>query len=167
MFRWYVLLRSSSLIVNGYRITTLKKKTATFKKKQSSTLVLEGHSVVYTGTKDSVVATGKISADRRRCLIQHQKVDKYLPQKCQNSQLQMSGAFRLISTSQWEHFYLELDNHLKEKNSLNLMRVSHLHQKRKKKKTLPGAKKLPGPAVNLSEIQNVKSELKFVPRAEQ
>nr|XP_060626081.1 small muscular protein [Anolis sagrei ordinatus] len=36
-----------------------------------------------------------------------------------------------------------------------------------KKKTLPGAKKLPGPAVNLSEIQNVKSELKFVPRAEQ
>ncbi|XP_053243038.1 small muscular protein [Podarcis raffonei] len=36
-----------------------------------------------------------------------------------------------------------------------------------KKKVLPGAKKLPGPAVNLSEIQNVKSELKFVPRAEQ
>ncbi|KAJ7319554.1 hypothetical protein JRQ81_019065 [Phrynocephalus forsythii] len=36
-----------------------------------------------------------------------------------------------------------------------------------KKKSLPGAKKLPGPAVNLSEIQNVKSELKFVPRAEQ
>ncbi|XP_015284572.1 PREDICTED: small muscular protein [Gekko japonicus] len=36
-----------------------------------------------------------------------------------------------------------------------------------KKKTLPGAKKQPGPAVNLSEIQNIKSELKFVPRAEQ
>uniref|UniRef100_A0A8D0EDI3 Small muscular protein n=1 Tax=Salvator merianae TaxID=96440 RepID=A0A8D0EDI3_SALMN len=36
-----------------------------------------------------------------------------------------------------------------------------------KKKTLPGAKKLPGPAVNLSEIQNVRSELKFVPKAEQ
>uniref|UniRef100_A0A8C5RIW2 Small muscular protein n=1 Tax=Laticauda laticaudata TaxID=8630 RepID=A0A8C5RIW2_LATLA len=35
-----------------------------------------------------------------------------------------------------------------------------------KKKTLPGAKKLPGPAVNLSEIQNAKSELKFVPRFE-
>ncbi|XP_010149987.1 PREDICTED: small muscular protein [Eurypyga helias] len=35
------------------------------------------------------------------------------------------------------------------------------------KKHLPGAKKLPGPAVNLSEIQNIKSELKFVPKAEQ
>ncbi|XP_043360687.1 small muscular protein [Dermochelys coriacea] len=35
------------------------------------------------------------------------------------------------------------------------------------KKQLPGAKKLPGPAVNLSEIQNIKSELKFVPRAGQ
>ncbi|KAG6930387.1 small muscle protein, X-linked [Chelydra serpentina] len=35
------------------------------------------------------------------------------------------------------------------------------------KKQLPGAKKLPGPAVNLSEIQNIKSELKFVPRADQ
>ncbi|KAK3515484.1 hypothetical protein QTP70_023625 [Hemibagrus guttatus] len=30
------------------------------------------------------------------------------------------------------------------------------------KKPLPGAVKLPGPAVNLSEIQNVKSELKWV-----
>ncbi|XP_062841453.1 small muscular protein [Trichomycterus rosablanca] len=30
------------------------------------------------------------------------------------------------------------------------------------KKALPGAVKLPGPAVNLSEIQNVKSELRFV-----
>ncbi|XP_076851858.1 small muscular protein [Brachyhypopomus gauderio] len=30
------------------------------------------------------------------------------------------------------------------------------------KKQLPGAVKLPGPAVNLSEIQNVKSELKWV-----
>lgn len=35
------------------------------------------------------------------------------------------------------------------------------------KKQLPGAVKLPGPAVNLSEIQNIKSELKFVPRAEE
>uniref|UniRef100_A0A7N4NQE3 Small muscular protein n=2 Tax=Sarcophilus harrisii TaxID=9305 RepID=A0A7N4NQE3_SARHA len=35
------------------------------------------------------------------------------------------------------------------------------------KKVPPGAKKLPGPAVNLSEIQNVKSELKYVPKAEQ
>ncbi|XP_039570280.1 small muscular protein [Passer montanus] len=35
------------------------------------------------------------------------------------------------------------------------------------KKLLPGAKKLPGPAVNLSEIQNIKSELKYVPKAEQ
>ncbi|XP_075052665.1 small muscular protein [Mixophyes fleayi] len=34
-------------------------------------------------------------------------------------------------------------------------------------KQLPGAVKLPGPAVNLSEIQNIKSELKFVPRAEE
>ncbi|KAG8009612.1 Small muscular protein, partial [Nibea albiflora] len=30
------------------------------------------------------------------------------------------------------------------------------------KKTLPGAVKLPGPAVNLSELQNVKSELRWV-----
>ncbi|KAF7691583.1 hypothetical protein HF521_010550 [Silurus meridionalis] len=30
------------------------------------------------------------------------------------------------------------------------------------KKQLPGAVKLPGPAVNLSEIKNVKSELKWV-----
>ncbi|XP_048029953.1 small muscular protein isoform X1 [Megalobrama amblycephala] len=30
------------------------------------------------------------------------------------------------------------------------------------KKPLPGAVKLPGPAVNLSEIQNVKSELRWV-----
>lgn len=30
------------------------------------------------------------------------------------------------------------------------------------KKHLPGAVKLPGPAVNLSEIQNVKSELRWV-----
>ncbi|XP_038613255.1 small muscular protein [Tachyglossus aculeatus] len=34
-------------------------------------------------------------------------------------------------------------------------------------KKLPGAKKLPGPAVNLSEIQNIKSELKYVPKVEQ
>uniref|UniRef100_A0A7M4E7K7 Small muscular protein n=1 Tax=Crocodylus porosus TaxID=8502 RepID=A0A7M4E7K7_CROPO len=40
-------------------------------------------------------------------------------------------------------------------------------EEEKEKKLLPGAKKLPGPAVNLSEIQNIKSELKFVPRAEQ
>lgn len=31
-----------------------------------------------------------------------------------------------------------------------------------KKTTLPGAVKLPGPAVNLSELQNVKSELRLV-----
>lgn len=30
------------------------------------------------------------------------------------------------------------------------------------KKTLPGAVRLPGPAVNLSELQNVKSELRWV-----
>ncbi|XP_024136405.1 small muscular protein [Oryzias melastigma] len=30
------------------------------------------------------------------------------------------------------------------------------------KKALPGAAKLPGPAVNLSELQNVKSELRWV-----
>ncbi|XP_062377781.1 small muscular protein [Sardina pilchardus] len=30
------------------------------------------------------------------------------------------------------------------------------------KKQMPGAVKLPGPAVNLSEIQNVKSELRWV-----
>ncbi|XP_048205660.1 small muscular protein-like [Perognathus longimembris pacificus] len=35
------------------------------------------------------------------------------------------------------------------------------------KKPIPGAKKLPGPAVNLSDIQNIKSELKYVPKAEQ
>ncbi|CAJ0928226.1 unnamed protein product [Ranitomeya imitator] len=35
------------------------------------------------------------------------------------------------------------------------------------KKQLPGAVKLPGPAFNLSEIQNIKSELKFVPRADE
>lgn len=35
------------------------------------------------------------------------------------------------------------------------------------KKPIPGGKKLPGPAVNLSEIQNIKSELKYVPKAEQ
>ncbi|XP_064008256.1 small muscular protein [Pogoniulus pusillus] len=40
-------------------------------------------------------------------------------------------------------------------------------EEEKDKKHLPGAKKLPGPAVNLSEIQNIKSELKYVPKAEQ
>uniref|UniRef100_A0A674APN6 Small muscular protein n=1 Tax=Salmo trutta TaxID=8032 RepID=A0A674APN6_SALTR len=30
------------------------------------------------------------------------------------------------------------------------------------KKPLPGSMKLPGPAVNLSELQNVKSELRWV-----
>lgn len=40
-------------------------------------------------------------------------------------------------------------------------------EEEKDKKHLPGAIKLPGPAVNLSEIQNIKSELKFVPKAEQ
>ncbi|XP_025790391.1 small muscular protein [Puma concolor] len=35
------------------------------------------------------------------------------------------------------------------------------------KKPIPGVKKFPGPAVNLSEIQNIKSELKYVPKAEQ
>uniref|UniRef100_A0A8D0HN81 Small muscular protein n=1 Tax=Sphenodon punctatus TaxID=8508 RepID=A0A8D0HN81_SPHPU len=40
-------------------------------------------------------------------------------------------------------------------------------EEEKEKKPLPGAKKLPGPAVNLSEIQNIKSELKYVPKAEQ
>ena len=35
------------------------------------------------------------------------------------------------------------------------------------KKPIPGMKKFPGPVVNLSEIQNVKSELKFVPKGEQ
>ncbi|XP_050997939.1 small muscular protein isoform X2 [Acomys russatus] len=35
------------------------------------------------------------------------------------------------------------------------------------KKPFPGAKKLPGPAVNLSEIQNIKSELKYVPKTQQ
>ncbi|NWQ65834.1 SMPX protein, partial [Neopipo cinnamomea] len=40
-------------------------------------------------------------------------------------------------------------------------------EEEKGKKLLPGAKKLPGPAVNLSEIQNIKSELRYVPKAEQ
>uniref|UniRef100_A0A8C5U2D7 Small muscular protein n=1 Tax=Malurus cyaneus samueli TaxID=2593467 RepID=A0A8C5U2D7_9PASS len=40
-------------------------------------------------------------------------------------------------------------------------------EEEKEKKRIPGAKKLPGPAVNLSEIQNIKSELKYVPKAEQ
>ncbi|KAF4797873.1 Small muscular protein [Turdus rufiventris] len=40
-------------------------------------------------------------------------------------------------------------------------------EEEKEKKLLPGAKKLPGPAVNLSEIQSIKSELKYVPKAEQ
>ncbi|KFV67585.1 Small muscular protein, partial [Dryobates pubescens] len=40
-------------------------------------------------------------------------------------------------------------------------------EEEKDKKHLPGAKKLPGLAVDLSEIQNIKSELKFVPKAEQ
>ncbi|XP_041670369.1 small muscular protein [Cheilinus undulatus] len=35
-------------------------------------------------------------------------------------------------------------------------------QTSEEKKTLPGAVKLPGPAVNLSELQNVKSELRWV-----
>ncbi|XP_029459258.1 small muscular protein [Rhinatrema bivittatum] len=35
------------------------------------------------------------------------------------------------------------------------------------KKPFPGAVKLPGPAVNVSEIRNIRSELKFVPRAEE
>lgn len=35
------------------------------------------------------------------------------------------------------------------------------------KKPVPGMKKFPGPVVNLSEIQNVKSELKYVPKGEQ
>ncbi|XP_029390167.1 small muscular protein [Mus pahari] len=35
------------------------------------------------------------------------------------------------------------------------------------KKPIPGMKKFPGPVVNLSEIQNVKSELKYVPKSEQ
>ncbi|XP_055474639.1 small muscular protein [Psammomys obesus] len=35
------------------------------------------------------------------------------------------------------------------------------------KNPIPGAKKLPGPVVNLSEIQNIKSELKYVPKTEQ
>ncbi|GCC22112.1 hypothetical protein chiPu_0000497 [Chiloscyllium punctatum] len=34
------------------------------------------------------------------------------------------------------------------------------------KKELPGAVKLPGPAVNLKQLQNAKSELKFVPKFE-
>ncbi|XP_047424779.1 small muscular protein [Mugil cephalus] len=35
-------------------------------------------------------------------------------------------------------------------------------QSPEEKKALPGAVKLPGPAVNLSELQNVKSELRWV-----
>uniref|UniRef100_A0A8C9S942 Small muscular protein n=1 Tax=Scleropages formosus TaxID=113540 RepID=A0A8C9S942_SCLFO len=35
-------------------------------------------------------------------------------------------------------------------------------RKHHEKKHLPGGVKLPGPAVNLSEIQNVKSELRWV-----
>ncbi|XP_072118417.1 small muscular protein isoform X1 [Mobula birostris] len=34
------------------------------------------------------------------------------------------------------------------------------------KKELPGAVKLPGPAVNLKQLQDAKSELKFVPKVE-
>ncbi|NXE90329.1 SMPX protein, partial [Menura novaehollandiae] len=45
--------------------------------------------------------------------------------------------------------------------------VSASTEEEKDKKHLPGAKKLPGPAVNLSEIQNIKSELRYVPKAEQ
>ncbi|NXO43144.1 SMPX protein, partial [Locustella ochotensis] len=45
--------------------------------------------------------------------------------------------------------------------------VSKNAEEEKEKKLLPGAKKLPGPAVNLSEIQNIRSELKYVPKAEQ
>ncbi|XP_069060835.1 small muscular protein [Pleurodeles waltl] len=41
----------------------------------------------------------------------------------------------------------------------------HTATEEEQKKHLPGAVKLPGPAVNLSEIQNIKSELKFVSRA--
>ncbi|MEE6469266.1 hypothetical protein FKM82_008558 [Ascaphus truei] len=44
---------------------------------------------------------------------------------------------------------------------------THASPPDEEKKQLPGAVKLPGPAVNLSEIQNIKSELKFVPRAEE
>ncbi|NP_001079721.1 small muscle protein X-linked L homeolog [Xenopus laevis] len=40
-------------------------------------------------------------------------------------------------------------------------------EKSEEKKPIPGAVKLPGPAFNLSEIQNVKSVLKFVPKAEE
>ncbi|CAI5772330.1 Hypothetical predicted protein [Podarcis lilfordi] len=60
--------------------------------------------------------------------------DKSLPLKCQNSQLRMLEAFRLISTSQWEPFYLEQVSHQKEKNLLKLMRVFQLLQKRKRKR---------------------------------
>ena len=35
-------------------------------------------------------------------------------------------------------------------------------QTTEEKKTLPGTVKLPGPIVNLSELQNVKSELRWV-----
>ncbi|XP_013922624.1 PREDICTED: small muscular protein [Thamnophis sirtalis] len=54
----------------------------------------------------------------------------------------------------------------KRKESTELEESLPTPPEEEKKKTLPGAKKLPGPAVNLSEIQNVKSELKFVPRFE-
>ncbi|KAM9775128.1 small muscular protein isoform X2 [Syngnathus typhle] len=36
------------------------------------------------------------------------------------------------------------------------------HPPQEEKKTLPGAVKLPGPAFNLSELKNVKSELRGV-----
>ncbi|KAM9333766.1 small muscular protein isoform 1-T3 [Pholidichthys leucotaenia] len=38
----------------------------------------------------------------------------------------------------------------------------HTPQTLDEKKALPGAVKLPGPAVNPSELQNVKSELRYV-----
>ncbi|XP_018104569.2 small muscular protein [Xenopus laevis] len=40
-------------------------------------------------------------------------------------------------------------------------------EKNEEKKHVPGAAKLPGPASNLSEIQNMKSELKFVPKGQE
>ncbi|KAB1252788.1 Small muscular protein [Camelus dromedarius] len=78
--------------------------------------------------------------------------------------------FRQISTSQWGPFGQELGNPPEEKNVLRKWRR---HEEGippasdEEKKPIPGAKKLPGPAVNLSEIQNIKSELKYVPKAEQ
>ncbi|XP_038658354.1 small muscular protein isoform X1 [Scyliorhinus canicula] len=38
--------------------------------------------------------------------------------------------------------------------------------KSEEKKELPGAVKLPGPAVNLKQLQDAKSDLKFVPKVE-